>query len=485
MKLRLIVFLCLMLVLPLPAGAEEMQTLPTEHTHTWNTDTLRPTCTQPGTAVRTCSSCGATQTQELPAAGHSFGGWGDNGDGTHSRSCTVCGAPESGAHSGGEGQVTVAPSCTATGTRVYTCVCGAQTSETIPVTDHVYGSWTVDEASHSRACACGETQTGSHSWDVSYTIPPTCLEEGATAYGCSICGAIAAEVLPKLTTHTYDNACDPECNVCGALREAAHKFSTQWTKNGKGHWHACTVCAEQSDFGSHYPGPAATEEKAQICLTCGYTLTAKLGHSHTYETKYTSDETGHWYTCSGCEEQKDFSPHSFDDGCDPDCRECGYLTATAHSYSGTWLSDETGHWDVCTVCQEASEAEPHIPGPEATENAPQVCEDCGYELVPVQVHVHAGDGKWSADAEGHWKQCACGEVVEKAPHAWGEGREQEDNTLRYECQDCGAIRTEGIPRTGMNPLIWIGVCIAALLVMAGAALFLLIPRLKNSGKYGK
>jgi len=483
MKKLMIAILCLMLVLPLQATAEEVQTSPTEHTHTWNTDTVRPTCTQPGSTTQTCSGCGETATQEIPAAGHSFGGWSDNGDGTHSRTCTVCGASESGGHSG-EGQVTVAPSCTATGTRVYTCACGAQKTETIPVTDHTYGEWTVDDTSHSRSCACGATQSGTHSWDVSYTIPPTCLEEGAAAYGCSTCGAIAAEVLPKLTTHTYDNVCDPDCNICGEVRDASHKFSTQWTKNGKGHWHACTACGAEADFASHYPGPAATEEKAQICLTCGYTLTAKLGHVHKYESKWTSDETGHWYACSGCEEQKDFAEHSYDDGCDPDCNDCGYMTATAHSYSGSWLKDETGHWDVCTICQEASTVEPHIPGPEATEEMAQVCEACGYELAPAVEHVHEEVGQWFADDREHWKLCACGEEASREPHNWDGGTEQKDTTVRYECRDCGAVRTEGEPRTGINPLIWIGVCIAALLIMVVAALFLLLPRLKKGGKYG-
>ena len=78
-----------------------------------------------------------------------------------------------------------------------------------------------------------------HVWDVSATVPATCTEEGATAYGCSACGAITYEILPA----------------------AGHKFSTQWTRKAAGHWHACSVCGEQGDFGKHYPGPAATEER--------------------------------------------------------------------------------------------------------------------------------------------------------------------------------------------------------------------------------
>ena len=335
-----------------------------------------------------------------------------------------------------------------------------------------------------------ETQPSdhTHTWDVSYTVPATCKEEGATAYGCSACGAIRVEVLPKLTTHTYDNDCDPHCNVCDINREVTHKFGTQWTRNFSGHWHACTVCGEQADFGKHFAGPAATEEKAQLCLTCGYTLTAKLGHSHKYETQWTGDETGHWYACSGCDDRKDFAAHSYDNGCDADCNICGYTTSTAHSYSGTWLSDETGHWDVCTICQKQSEAEPHIPGSSTTKAEAQACAVCGFALAsatePTE-HLHEGEGDWLTDAQSHWQTCSCGEETEKEPHNWDAGEEQEDTTVLYTCTDCGFTRTEGEPKTGSSPLIWIGAAVAALLAAAAVIAFLVIPKLGKSGKYRK
>ena len=335
-----------------------------------------------------------------------------------------------------------------------------------------------------------ETQPSNHThvWDVTYTIPATCKEEGATGRGCSACGAIEVEVLPKLTTHTYDSSCDPHCNVCDLNREVTHNFSAQWTRKAAGHWHACTVCGEQSDFGKHYPGPAATEEKAQICLTCGYTLTAKLNHSHKYDAAWTSDGTGHWYACSGCDEQKDFAEHSFDNGCDPDCNVCGYQSASAHLYSGTWSSDGNGHWDVCTVCQEKSPLEPHIPDAEG-----RSCAACDIRLTAepdptlnTTEHVHLGEGTWLTDAENHWKTCACGEEAEKQPHSWDEGEQQEDSTILYTCENCGLTRTEGEPETGgINPLVWIGIAIAALLAAAGIILRLLIVKVNKGGKYRK
>ena len=61
---------------------------------------------------------------------------------------------------------------------------------------------------------------------------------------CTTCEYIVYEVLPKSTTHTYDNVCDPDCNVCGLIRETAHNFSKVWTKGVHEHWHACTKCGE-------------------------------------------------------------------------------------------------------------------------------------------------------------------------------------------------------------------------------------------------
>ena len=304
-----------------------------------------------------------------------------------------------------------------------------------------------------------------HVWDVSYTVAATCQEEGATAYGCSACGAISVEVLPRKD----------------------HQFSTQWSRNSSGHWHACSGCGEQGDFGKHYPGPAATEEKAQICLTCGYTLTAKLAHSHKYETVWTSDKTGHWYACLSCDSRKEFAQHSFDNGCDADCNICGYTTDVSHSYSGNWQFDGENHWDVCDVCREESIRESHIPGPEASETAAQICLTCGMELAVVPEpteHRHTEEGEWLTDGENHWKLCACGETAQIQPHSWDEGTIQDDSTVLHICETCDAIRVVEEPENGVAPLIWIGGMIVVLLV-AAAVLLLLISRMRKDKKFRK
>lgn len=77
-------------------------TPPAQHTHTWNAGvvTKEPTCTEAGVKTYTCTTCGATKTEEIPATGHT---WGDyeithavsGRDGTKTRTCSRCDTTES------------------------------------------------------------------------------------------------------------------------------------------------------------------------------------------------------------------------------------------------------------------------------------------------------------------------------------------------------------------------------------------------------
>lgn len=479
----------LLSVLAVPAYATDGAEGDPPHEHSWGEGsvTTAATCTADGVKTFSCS-CGENKTEAIAATGHSFGGWTAEGNG-HVRICSVCGESESGSHSMSS-QVTTQPTCKDKGVQTNTCsACGYSNTEEVAVSStHTYGAWTSGSSGHSRTCTvCGATDSGSHSWAITATVSATCKDEGTITYGCSVCGGTLEEKISKLTTHTFDNVCDPECNVCGATRDAAHKFSSVWSKNYKEHWHACTRCGQKADTGGHFAGPAATEEKDQLCLTCGYLLTPKLNHTHKYSEEWASDETGHWYACEGCEDQKDFEFHVYDNLCDPDCNICGYQPPTAHSFDEAPHSDETGHWSVCILCNEETEKEPHTPDPNAAETDAQLCTICGFEIAPAQEHVHEAGENWVTDEENHWKTCACGEKMDAAPHAWDEGTENEDTTITYVCTECGAEKTEGEPKEPSSfPL---GIVLTALLVAAAglivALVFVLRSGRKKSGKFSK
>lgn len=273
-----------------------------------------------------------------------------------------------------------------------------------------------------------------HSW-MYVEVDPTCTEYGARGYVCIYCEAITEAEAIDLAPHTYDHSCDAFCNYCGAERSVSHKISSTWSRNSTEHWHTCSVCGEKADVGKHYPGPAATEEKAQYCLTCGLMMMPKKAHTHTYAETYSSDETGHWYACSGCTERKGFELHSYDGPCDPDCRLCGYVSEKNHDFSQCSF-DAEGHWNICSLCGIAEEPQPHVLSENPEEEGAQICIICGCEIL-APTHVHQAEEPWFRDETDHWQLCQCGEKMHVQPHIW-----EEAQAPTYRCTVCGAEKLE-------------------------------------------
>ena len=319
-----------------------------------------------------------------------------------------------------------------------------------------------------------------HSW-VYVEVKPTCTEYGAKGYVCIYCEAVTNAEAIDLAAHTYDHACDANCNVCGAERSVTHSFSAGWSKNSTQHWHACTVCGGKTDVGSHYPGPAATEEKAQYCLTCGLMMMPKKAHTHVYEDVFSKDETEHWYACKGCEDRKSAEQHSYDNPCDPDCNICGYTAQKEHDYI-SWQFDENGHWNTCKHCGYATEPEAHIFDGVLGQADTQRCSVCEFMSEATAEHIHEARGPWNMDDSNHWKLCACGEKMEENLHVWDAGRESEEEIMLYQCTICNAEKTEVIPKESSGISWLIPAVIVCLLCAAAIPITLLISG-KKSGKY--
>ena len=359
--------------------------------HAWDAGTVTTpaTCKDPGQKTLTCSVCGATKTEEIPTTeDHSYGSWTKVDDNQHTHTCSVCGKSESADHNWDNGTVDKAATCKDPGQKTLSCTdCAATKIEVIPVTDeHSYGAWTkVDDNQHTHTCSiCTKVETANHSWDNgTVTTPATCKAPGEKVITCTGCGATKTEVLPQLTTHTYDHGCDTDCNVCGLTRTTTHNYKSSWSKNSSSHWHECTECKAKKDSASHTPGAEPTETTAQTCTVCGYVLKAALGHTHSYAETWTTDETGHWHTCAGCEEKDGYADHDFENACDPDCSVCGYTRNAAHTYGTEWDTDQTNHWHTCTTCGLKADEAAHIPGPAATATTAQTCTACGFELAPA------------------------------------------------------------------------------------------------------
>ena len=294
---------------------------------------------------------------------HTLGEWTRVDENKHQRGCTYCDYKETADHAWDAGTTTLAPTCTATGEAFFTCTgCGATKTEVLPMTEHPYSPWEkVDDQTHTHTCTvCGKVETPAHSWDDGTVLnAANCIADGETKYTCTGCGLTRNEVVPMNGIHTYDHGCDNDCNVCGDVRTTQHKYSADWTGSKSGHWHKCVNCGAKQAVLAHVPGPEATEETPQTCTDCGYVLKPTLKHEHDFAAALTGDETGHWYACASCAEQKDLAAHGFDNDCDTKCDDCGFERITQHVWSEEWSHDEAGHFHACTSCGERQDEAAH------------------------------------------------------------------------------------------------------------------------------
>ena len=147
-----------------------------------------------------------------------------------------------------------------------------------------------------------------------------------------------------------------------------------------------------------------------------------VNHTHTPAAEYSSDETGHWYTCLGCNEKVDYEPHTEDSG-----------TVTTEPTETT----EGERTFKCTICRYVMR----------TETIPA--------LTPE--HTHSYGTEWKSDSSTHWHECECGDKTDIGTHTEDRGAVTVQPTAAttgirvYSCTVCGCfLRTETIPAIGNN-----------------------------------
>ena len=405
-------------------GATESKSLSAKG-HTEVVDKAIPaTCTTDGkTEGSHCSVCGAViKAQEIiKATGHKFGNWTTTKSatctesGTQIRKCETCGATESKSLSAkGHTEVVdkaIPATCTTDGkTEGSHCsVCGAviKAQEIIKATGHKFGNWTTtksatctESGTQIRKCeTCGATESKSlsakgHTEVVDKAIPTTCTTDGKTEGShCSVCGAvIKAQDTINATGHKFGNwtttksaTCTEsgtqirKCETCGATEskslsakghtEVVDKaIPTTCTTDGKTEGSHCSVCgavikaqdtinATGHKFGNWTTTKSATctESGTQIrkCETCGATESKSLsakGHTEVVDKAIPA-------TCTT--DGKTEGSH---------CSVCGavikaqtVINATGHK-SSVWIVDKAASIGVkgskhkeCTVCKKVLE----------------------------------------------------------------------------------------------------------------------------------
>lgn len=240
---------------------------PEEHEFVYES-TYEPTCLHDGNDIYSCSICGQTKYQQLPAKEHT---WDD-------------------------GEITKNPTCVEKGEKIFRCVvCGTERVEELNKDGDRHSGETV--VINVKASTCTENgYTGdtvcldcgtvlkkgdsldklSHNYTAKETAAPTCAAEGVMTYTCSDCGDSYIMAIPATGAHVWIivPAVEPTCEeygytegkicaVCGYL--ASERKEIAPTGHHPGEW---TVIKEATCVSAG--------EKTAVCADCGKELTESI-----------------------------------------------------------------------------------------------------------------------------------------------------------------------------------------------------------------
>ena len=224
---------------------------------------IKPTCTEPGEKIHTCSRCLATETLPVDALGHDIehhdsqpptciaAGWEsyDTCKRYHCDYSTKVVSPPTGQHTPSKPveKIITDATCTIAGSKiniVYCSVCGdefSRTTASIDALGHDYGEWTViieptctSVGKETRKCSrCDTTEiqtmnTINHPFgEWIQKTAPTCLEDGEEIRYCSYCDASETRVVSAL----------------GHELTKIDKKSPTYTEPGNSEYWTCSRCA--------------------------------------------------------------------------------------------------------------------------------------------------------------------------------------------------------------------------------------------------
>lgn len=390
-----------------------------------------PTCTSGGYTVKRCSTCGFEQkSAHVTASGHAFGAWKQNGDGTHSRTCSKDGYTETKSCVFST-ESTLAPTCTAGGYTVKVCVdCAFKTqADAVAATGH---KWQVlqkstDNANHEEICmnaGCGQKRSVPCSMTES-TVAPTCEQQGYDVNVCRVCG------------NSFQD------NPQAAL---GHQWLDQYYREGETRQHY-RICKHNS-LHKEYEACSLTVTEvveptctsggytAYTCAHCGYSYadntTPMKGHSFGDWERKAVIYTYHEHTCSVCglTEQQDCEKYVVN-RVEPTCTQDGYakaqctvcggsdfyeryggnkiLPALGHHF-GSWKDDGNGKTHTRTCTREncnVSETKDHtmVEGGKAATCGEagavnEVCSECFYAKDGV---IEALGHQWKENGHDGWE----------------------------------------------------------------------------------
>ncbi|MCM1237342.1 MAG: hypothetical protein NC489_45330, partial [Ruminococcus flavefaciens] len=252
---------------------------PDYHKHSYTEAiTKQPTCTEKGIKTFTCK-CGDTYTEEIPAKGHDYG---------DDDKCTDCGELKPDHEHSYTETIIKAATCTESGSKKKTCICGDEQTETISALGHDYSStYTTDkvatctaEGSKSKHCSRCDAKIDvtvipmtAHSYNSgTVTKAATCTEEGEKTYTCSVCKDAKTEIISALGhdyADTYTVDVEATCTTEGSKSKHCARCDAKTDVT------AIPMAKHSYDAGTVTKEATCTEEgeKTYACTVCGNSYT--------------------------------------------------------------------------------------------------------------------------------------------------------------------------------------------------------------------
>ena len=352
--------------------------------HSWDSGkvTKAATCTTAGTKTYTCTRCKKTRTETIAATGHkvvkdaAVAATCETVGKTEGSHCSVCGTVLKSqtttaalGHNWDGGKVTKAATCTAAGTKTYTCTrCKKTRTETIAATGHkVVKDAAVaatcettgkTEGSHCSVCNTvikAQTTTAAlgHSWDGGkVTKAATCTAAGTKTYTCTRCKKTRTETIAATghkavkdaavaaTCETTGKTEGSHCSVCGTVIKA--QTTTAALGHDYGEWktikaatytepgQAERVCRRNASHKEYRQLPIL--EKAKIALSaCSIQLSEQ---TYVYDGIEKTPTVTITYNEKTLTEGKDYQVY-FADNVNPGTAKITVIAKTDSDYTGT------------------------------------------------------------------------------------------------------------------------------------------------------
>lgn len=336
--------------------------------------TKQVACETDGEKTFTCTRCGDTYTEAIPATGHN-----DivtvveptcTADGYTEHKCKDCGRVDRSDVTKALGhdydsKITTKASCTEDG--VLTCICtrcDESYTEKIPATCHKYND-VVTEASCDKGgytlhtCAnCGDSYKNNfiaptgHKYTKTTVKQASCETDGVNVYTCDTCGDSYSEVL-KAKGHVYASEVTKKANCTddGIITYTCANCGDKYTEviKAKGHNYSAEVTKKATCDTDGV--------KTFTCADCGDVYTEKLeALGHTYGisevVKPTCDNDGYTkFTCSVCGDSYskviNATGHKYNDKIvSASCDKSGYTLHTCENCGDTYkdnFTSQLGH----------------------------------------------------------------------------------------------------------------------------------------------